>query len=117
MRIHPVPGTLLLAGFLALAVTHSAHAQAESSEIIRSFTATDIRRADFVTARAIVEFEGWVYSSQLNVVEEAVEAIDVRLKVGYFFCFGFSKYQCLKSTELSHTLLLELNKLIYSSCI
>lgn len=44
MRIHPVPGTLLLAGFLALAVTHSAHAQAESSEIIRSFTATDIRQ-------------------------------------------------------------------------
>ena len=44
MSFHPVPKTLLLAWVLALAVTHGAHAQSESSEIIRSFTATDIRQ-------------------------------------------------------------------------
>ncbi len=44
MIFHPVSRTLLIAGFLALAGTHCAHAQSEGSAIIRSVTAADIRQ-------------------------------------------------------------------------
>jgi hypothetical protein len=42
MSLNTIARTLLLAGFLAFAVTHGAQAQSEGSAIIRTFTATDI---------------------------------------------------------------------------